>query len=263
MGDTREAVDELARDVTAQSGAVFGLHRLSFYQLAARLAGPELARRGLVAASRLGTGAVAARSAFDALVDGSLSYLAVVARLRSFGRALGTTLEELRRSSIDYALLAGHGDRGADLDILARRYEEQLAAAGLVDHAALFRTAARSIEHPTPRDGGTTVPVDGPLLLLDVAVHDEATHALARALCANASHVLATVPSGDDRSLDALSHLPTATVEFWPSASETTDGLDRVRTYLFAADVPAVAVAPQSESSPEVRLFSAPGEDRE
>ncbi len=265
VGDTREAVDELACDVIKDSGAVFGIHRLSFYQLAAGLAGPELARRGLVAASRLGTHAVAARTAFDALVDESLSYLAAVARLRSFGQALGNTLDELRRSNIDQALLADHGDRGTDLQILARRYDEQLTAAGLVDHAALFRTAARSIEDPTSATGAMTVPIGGPLLLLDVAIHDEATFALARAVWASASHVLATVPSGDDRSLKALVQLPEATVEYPPSASENAnaDGLDRVRTYLFAADVPSASSPSHPESSPEVRLFSAPGEDRE
>lgn len=261
VGETREAVDELARDVIRTSGALFGLHRLSLSLLAANLAAPELARRDLVAASPLGTQAVAARSSFDALTDGSLTYLAEVARLRSFGQALGNTLDELRRSGIDMARLADHGDRGHDLEILAKRYDAQLSAAGLVDRSSLLRIAARSVESGKTRERGIAVPLDGALLLLDVTVHDEATLTLIRALCARASLVLATVQAGDDRTMHALSRLPTATVEQRPSSSPAGEGLNRVRSYLFAADVPA-SDAPDG-SSPDVCLFSAPGEDRE
>src|SRR4029434_3209801 len=43
LGASRGAVDDLARTISLERGATFGLHRLSFTQLAARLAIVELA----------------------------------------------------------------------------------------------------------------------------------------------------------------------------------------------------------------------------
>ena len=54
LGASRGAVDDLARTIAMEKGATFGLHRLSFTQLAARLAAPELAARGQAPASALG-----------------------------------------------------------------------------------------------------------------------------------------------------------------------------------------------------------------
>ena len=49
-----------------EKGATFGLHRLSFTQLAARLAAAQLAANGHAPSSALGYEAVAARAAFEA-----------------------------------------------------------------------------------------------------------------------------------------------------------------------------------------------------
>jgi hypothetical protein len=45
LGGSRGSVDDLARAISLERGATFGLHRLSFTQLAARLAMMELASR--------------------------------------------------------------------------------------------------------------------------------------------------------------------------------------------------------------------------
>src|ERR1044072_2028849 len=64
LGASRGAVDDLARTIAMEKGATFGLHRLSFTQLAARLAAAELAANGHAPTSALGYEAVAARAAF-------------------------------------------------------------------------------------------------------------------------------------------------------------------------------------------------------
>ena len=46
LGASRGSVDDLARAISLERGATFGLHRMSFTQLAARLAVLELASRG-------------------------------------------------------------------------------------------------------------------------------------------------------------------------------------------------------------------------
>src|SRR5688500_19018794 len=79
LGATRGAVDDLARAIEMDKGATFGLHRLSFTQLAARLAASALAAGGHAPASALGYEAVAARAAFEAAKDETLDYFSPVA----------------------------------------------------------------------------------------------------------------------------------------------------------------------------------------
>src|SRR5947207_12147078 len=97
---TREAADDLARRVTAERGAPFGLHRASLVQLAVRLAATEMARLGVAPATALGAQAVAARVSFEALRDRALDYFAPVARFPGFARALAATLAELRLGGV-------------------------------------------------------------------------------------------------------------------------------------------------------------------
>ena len=257
VGETRDAVDDLAREVVARRGASFGLHRLSLRQFASSLAATELARRGLAIASPLSTEAVCTRAAFEALAADRLDYLAPVARLRSIGRTLAGTLGDLRDADVDLARLGHHGPRGVDVRALADRYEEQLSQSALVDRAALFRIAAHAAT------GDCALPVTGPLLLLDTAVHDQATLELVRALYARTSQALATVPQGDERTLAALASIAGARVVDEPSPESSEAPLDRVRRYLFAPASPPEPASTSSEDVAEVRLFSAPGEGRE
>lgn len=259
VGHTREAVDDVARDVTRSRGASFGVHRFSMRQLASRLAAIELARHGQAVASPLGAEAVAARAAFDALDTGVLDYLTPIARLRSIGQTLRSTLDDLRAADVDVGELSAHGARGDDVRVLAEGFGAQLSDAGLVDRSALFRTAAAAL------DAVVWVPVTGPLVLVDVEIHDAAVLALVRALCNRASHILVTVPTGDDQTLDALTRLPGA-----PSPTRVGtprapggDALDSVREYLFDSTTPPEPESPAPTDLPSVKLFSAPGEGRE
>src|SRR5215207_4901476 len=62
---SRGAADDLARAVALECGGVAGLHRFSVVQLAATLAAPVLAARGIAPATRIASEAVAARAAFE------------------------------------------------------------------------------------------------------------------------------------------------------------------------------------------------------
>src|ERR1700687_4337771 len=96
LGASRGAVDDLARSIAMERGATFGLHRLSFTQLAARLAAADLAARGQAPASALGHEAVAARAAYEATSDEALGYFSPVSGSPGFPKALAHTLLELR-----------------------------------------------------------------------------------------------------------------------------------------------------------------------
>ena len=256
VGESRGAVDDFAREVATRAGAVFGLHRFSVRQLAAQLAGPELARRGCAPGTGLNIEAIAARAAFEERQDGSLGYLGEVARLRSFARTLAATLQDLRCAGVDPVRVAGAGGVGGELAALAGRYAAQLGQARLVDTPGLLRAAAAAAA------AGAGPPCGVPLLLLDVAIHDDAVRALVAALAARAPSVLATVPAGDRRTRAVLERLPGARVEE-PGPSDLATSLDRVRRYLFTADAPSPPAASPDGEAGDVTFFSAPGEGRE
>lgn len=283
VGASRDAVDDFVRDNAARRGAAFGLHRFSLRRLATRIAEPRLAARGLVPATRLGAEAVAARAAFEAArpaadeaESGALGYLAPIAKLRSFGRTLASTLEDIRGGGIEAGALSACGPVGADLDALSREYARQLDEARLVDLPELYRLAAAVVEAGEPID----VPLDAPVVLLDVPVHDRAVLGLVAALAGRSARFLATVPRGDDRTWAALSRLPHAEAAPTAGPAGPDTPLARVRTRLFepiaapeaegagpAGDEVALGLGPgelcEEDAGAEVTLFSAPGESRE
>ena len=258
VGETREAADDLARDVAAGAGAAFGLHRFSLRQLASSVATVDLAGRGLAPASGLATEAVATHATFEELQRKALGYLQPIAGFRSFGRALAATLRDLRHADVDVEHARRLDRSGPDVARLARRYDRLLDDAGLADGAELFRTAARIVRDGAR--GSEGAPLDGVLVLLDVAVSDEATLDFVAALAGRAAETLATVPAGDDRTCAALRRLPEA-VEIAPAAAPATDPLGRVRRFLFASEDPPLA--DDAAGSPSLTFFSAPGEGRE
>ncbi|MXY23443.1 MAG: PD-(D/E)XK nuclease family protein [Acidobacteria bacterium] len=269
VGQTREAADELARGLALEAGATFGLHRFGVRQLAWRVAAVELARRGLAPASPLAAEAVATHAAFEELTGRRLNYLHPIAKFRTFGRTLAATLRDLRCAGVDPAAAKETGGCGPDVARLADRYDALMDAAGLLDDAALFRVGADVAR----RDGTTTgLPLGGPLLLLDVAVLDDAAYDFVSAIAGRASSVFATVPAGDGPTLGALRRLPAAeTIDTSAAAAASKAGgaaardpLDRVRRYLFAAEDPPAASDTASDTDTEtLTFFSAPGESRE
>ena len=82
LGASRGAVDDFARGIAVEKGATFGLHRLSFTQLAARLSALHLASIDRAPATTLGHEAVAT-SHIRGHRERALEYFAPVARTRA------------------------------------------------------------------------------------------------------------------------------------------------------------------------------------
>src|SRR5438445_3625377 len=251
VGASREAADDFSRRVTAARGATFGLHRASLTQLGVRLAAAEMARGALAPSTARGAAAVAARVIFQALQEGALAYFAPVARFPGFARALAATLSELRLGGVAAGALAKLDVPARDVAELARRFNAQLEDGKIADRAALLAMATRAIADDAVRRI--------PMLLLDVPIPTPAERAFVKALTTESPAVLATVPAGDDATLDALRSLGARERRDEPPAPDETGGdLARARDFLFSVAVPA-AEAPRGD----VVFFSTPGEGRE
>jgi len=251
VGASRAAADDLARQVTITREVTFGLHRASFLELAARLAATEMARLGVAPAAALGVEAVAARVSFEATRDGALTYFAPVAQFPGFARALASTLAELRLGEVGPRALDALDGPARDVAELARRFERQLEEAKVADRAALLALAARAVGRGALEPLGRM-----PMLLLDVSIAGAAERELVRALTAASPSVLATVPDGDDATLQAFRTLGARERRDDPAGAD--GDLSRARHFLFAEVAP-----PARPASGDVLFFSAPGEGRE
>jgi len=251
VGASRDAVDDLVREIARSRIATFGLHRLSLMQLAARIALPQLAESRRTPVSSLGAEAVAARAAFEALNAGQLKYFAPVAELPGFVRAAARTLGEIRLAEISAEQLQRIGASGVDNAELLKTYEQQLAEASLADRAEIFQTATKAVL------AGETRFVGLPLLLLDLSVDWNCEREFVRALLAAAPEAFVTIPAGDTHTRNAFSGLASAE-ELAPDPSAKHRSLTRLNQYLFSQAIP-----PKHESDDEVLFFSAPGEERE
>lgn len=242
---SRGAADDLARGVSAARGGSIGLHRFSLAQLAARLAAPVMAARGIAPVSFIGGEAVAARATFEASRDEELAYFGPVARTPGFPRALARTLHELMLARVGTDALRALPLGGPDLARLLERFEDQFAAASATDRATLFEAAGEAAA--TYREF--------PLLLLDVTMDSAVEFELVRKLIEASPDVLVTMPFGD---LAALRHFRAAGLE--PTILEPAGHSDlaALKRYVFAPSQP-----PERKAAGDVRLFSAPGEGRE
>ena len=254
VGASRDAADDLARRVTAARGATFGLHRASFAQLVIRFAAADLARLGVAPATTLGANAVAARVSFDAVRDRALAYFTPVARYPGFARALAATLGELRLAGVDAAALEALDRAGHDVGELARRFAAALEAGKIADRSGLLAIATRA---------AAAGPLDAlrrmPMVLLDVAIAGSTDRDFIRALTAISPAVLATVPAGDDATLEALgARAPADALGGSTVETDADSDLARAREFLFAGTAP-----PPRRARGDVSFFSAPGEGRE
>jgi CRISPR/Cas system-associated exonuclease Cas4 (RecB family) len=248
VGASRGAVDDLARGVAMAKGATFGLHRLSFTQLAARLAANQLATQGRAPSSALGHEAVAARAAFEATKDDALEYFAPVAATPHFPKALARTLLELRLAGITSASLGKLTRSGSDLAELLDRVDALMADAGTSDRASLFATAAKGLQS---ENRWAAIP----LLLLDVPFESDAEASFLRALIERAQTAFITVAAGDEQT---VARLKGRGISVEPIQSGGTGDLPRLAQYLFSTESP-----PGRQQTGELVWFSAPGEGRE
>ena len=247
IGASRGAADDLVRGVAASVPATFGLQRLSLTQFAAKTAILTLASEGLSSSTWLGTEAVAARVAFDATRDGSLTYFGAVARTPGFPRALARTLQELRLADVRSPQLTRLPLAGHDLADLLERVEASFALASSADRAALFRAASRTM---------ASAPAADQVVLLDLSMDQAAERELVSALIASASSTLATIPHGDLESIEFLERIG-GVVE--RRESPGSGDLAWLRRFLFTAD----ALPAERALDGTLSVFSAPGEGRE
>jgi ATP-dependent helicase/nuclease subunit B len=249
LGASRGSVDDLARVISLEKGATFGLHRLSFTQLAARLAVMELAARERAPTTTLGHEAVATRAAFEARSDGALEYFSPVSQTPGFPKALARTLLDLRLAAVASGDLARLPCSGTDLAALLDRVDTLLNDAGASDRASLFETAANALGSPVT--GWPPMP----LLLLDVPFQSEIEAQFLWKLVQQSPHVMITVPAGD---ASAVSQLEKRGVRLEIVEEAEQNDLTQLADYLFSKDPP-----PERTRTGELVWFSAPGEGRE
>ena len=249
LGASRGSVDDLARAIALERGATFGLHRLSFTQLAARLAVLELAARERAPTTALGHEAVATRAAFEARSDDSLEYFSPVSQTPGFPKALARTLLDLRLAAIASGDLARLPRSGTDLGALLDRVEILLNEAGASDRASLFETATRALGSPVT--GWPTMP----LLLLDVPFESEIEAQFLWALVQQSPQAMITVPAGD---ASTMSQLEKRGVRLQIIEEAELNDLTQLARYLFSKEPPS-----ERARTGELVWFSAPGEGRE
>lgn len=249
LGASRGSVDDLARVISLERGATFGLHRLSFTQLAARLAVMELAARERAPATALGHDAVATRAAFEARSDDALKYFSPVSQTPGFPKALARTLLDLRLAAIASGDLARLPRSGTDLAALLDRVDILLSEAGASDRASLFEIATTALG--SPATGWRPMP----LLLLDVPFASDIEAQFLWALIQQSPHALITVPAGD---VSAVSRLGKRGVHPQIIDDAEHNDLSQLARYLFSKEPP-----PERTRTGELVWFSAPGEGRE
>ena len=249
LGASRGSVDDLARAISLERGATFGLHRLSFTQLAARLAVMELASRERAPTTTLGHEAVATRAAFEARSDEALEYFSPVSQTPGFPKALARTLLDLRLATVASGDLARLPRSGTDLAALLDRVDILLNEAGASDRASLFETATKALGSPVT--GWPPMP----LLLLDVPFESEIEAQFLWALVQQSPHAMITVPAGDASAVSQLENRGVR-VRIIEEAEQTD--LTQLARYLFSKDPP-----PERTRTGELVWFSAPGEGRE
>ena len=245
---TRGAADDFARAVARARPATIGLSRFSLTQLAARIAAPHLAGRGIAPASALALEAVAARSAFETARRGDLAFLTPVAGAPGFPRALARSFGDLRLAGLSRAdLTAADGQGLRDVALLVSEAERELDEAHVADRARLFEAAREAV--------ASEVFLACPLVLLDIEIVSPVEESFVLALATAAPSVLATVLPQDR---DARRVWSAAGAEIETRATIGTPDLVAIQTHLFDDVAPPVRTSDGS-----FEFFSAPGEGRE
>jgi RecB family exonuclease len=259
---TLDAANELARGVAMEKGAAFGWHRLTLSQLAAAIAAPILAARGLIPISRVGTEATVARVVHRLNAEGRLGRYHRVAGAPGFPRAVASVITELRLARLPFDAIVGVVP---DLVPLIRAYETELKEAGLTDWPGVlaFATeAASAVSTNRHRLVGL------PMLWLDLPIGGEADLVFLRALAAATTEVLATVPAADHPTLGRLRDRLCMQIENLDEPPFGDEGAASASSMSVLANLQCRLFSKQAkpiEAKPDdtVDVFSAPGEGRE
>jgi ATP-dependent helicase/nuclease subunit B len=251
VAPTREAADDLVREVSRAQGARFGVHRLTLNRLAGMLASERMLEAQAAPAAGLAMEAVAARVVHRLKGGGALEYFEPVIDRPGFPGALARTIGELRMAGVAPDQLRKKGGAADALANALDEFEAELRNARLADRALVLRFAIEALgASRAPRFAGI------PCVLFDLAVETALEAALIAALAARAPRTLATIPTGDAVSesflTDALRAAPKAAV------GEAKDSLQRLQDHLFADTAPT-----ETPLDGTVAVVSAPGEMHE
>jgi ATP-dependent helicase/nuclease subunit B len=260
VGASLDAANELSRRLANEKGAAFGWHRLTLSQLAAAVAAPTLAMRGLVPLSRVGAEAMVARLVHRLTAEGRIGRYDAIAATPGFPRAVARVIAELRLAKLPADRIAGVAP---DLALLMGVYEGELAQEALTDWPGFLAVATEAaLSGQANRHGFIGLP----LLMLDVSVGSEAELAFVQALAASAPDLLATVPAADEPTLRRLSDGLRvgiddldATRDGGSIAADARTALANLQRNLFNERA-SISGASGDEG---VAVFSAPGEGRE
>ncbi|WP_394828506.1 PD-(D/E)XK nuclease family protein [Pendulispora albinea] len=246
MGPTLEVAAEVAREAGAQVRRTFGWERTTLARMAAALAAPELAARGLVPSGRLTLEALSTRVVHRLAEKGELGRFAAVADRPGLPRALARTFNELRMAKTEPRALGE-----TDLQRLCDAFAAELEADRIADRALIFELAVtaaldRTTSHPF---------LDVPMLLVDLPLRSVLETELLTALALRAEQVLATFPEGDQRTEQHLGEALAVRAVRLTDPSRTT--LSRLQRGLFSPTTET------GEVDDAVEMLSAPGESRE
>ena len=260
VGASLDAANELARRLASKEAAAFGWHRLTLSQLAAAVAAPALAMRGLVPLSRSGTEAMLARLIHRLKAEGRLSRYDAIAATPGFPRAGAGLIAELRLARLPAETIARVAP---DFALLMGAYEVELAQAALTDWPGVLALAT---EAASGGQAGRHRLVGLPLLLLDVPIASKGTLAFVQALAAAAPELCAIVPAADEPTLSRLRdglHVAVEDLDEAPAggrvAARDRTALAQLQRNLFNER----ASISGASGDDAVAVFSAPGEGRE
>jgi ATP-dependent helicase/nuclease subunit B len=258
VGASLEAANELARRLAVVRGAAFGWHRLTLPQLAASVAAPALAMRGLVPLSRAGTEAMLARLIHRLTAERRLSRYDAIAATPGFPRAVAGVVAELRLARLPADRVAGVAP---DLALLMGAYEVELAQAALTDWPGVLALAT---EAASGGQFGRHRLVGLPLLLLDVPIASTAELAFVQMFAGIAPGLLATVPAADEPTLSRLRDGLLVAVEDLDEAPAGVAAGDRTALARLQRNLFNERASVSGASGDDgVGVFSAPGEGRE
>ena len=230
IGASRLATDDFIHKNCVSHRSTFGLHGMSFSQLALRLALQEMASSGQAPSTTTGEEAIAWRAIHEAAKKSKLTHYLPLVGSPGFARCLARTVRECRQSVIHSKDAARSGSVGSEFAELLPEFVDELERSAISDRADLFRLAVASIERRSwPWSSDT------PLLILDVPIHTNVERGFASRICAKTEICLATVPTGDELTLIALKSVVGAEHELLKTATENT--LHRLQQSVFADEV--------------------------
>jgi ATP-dependent helicase/nuclease subunit B len=244
------AADHLVHELVGEEGSCFGLQRFTLDRLAARLAGPELARRRVVPCTSLSLAAMVTRAVHRVVQEGRSGRLSTVALRPGFSRALTQTFVDLRAAGIVAPQLE-MTEVSAVLAPFVNAIEDQLTENRLVDRAEVFEIAIRALELPEAWPQGL------PTLLLDLPLSDSIDQKLATAILARTLATMATAIEGDRTAIEAHTRVLDFTA-VCADSNATLSSLTNLQRHLFEDSAPA-----EHALDATVSLTSSPGEARE